>query len=309
MNDNQHAITPENSEKVRNFSLFCSFLVVCIHIPWLRESDYVGRFMSVFVKEWIARIAVPFFFVVSGFFLARHFAETGWWIIEVKKRVKSLLIPFVFWALVDFFIISRIAAQRPFPLWYLRCLFLFVVCGEVFKWGVCKLGLLWLLLVFTPYLALQFVPDAKIAGFSVIGFFTRWISLEGIFYFSVGIFIQMANCHNVSMTLGFICGIIAIFGGAECCGWHIGIPFKLLTRPFLMLFFWRFMPNWRLPGWLSRATFPIFLMHTLFVTMIGHVGGGRCAMLLGGILFPIVFAAALFRYAATVAFWLFGGRG
>ena len=40
-------------------------------------------------------LAVPFFFMVSGYFPARHFDETGWWIRETGMRMQSLPVPYL----------------------------------------------------------------------------------------------------------------------------------------------------------------------------------------------------------------------
>lgn len=79
----------EVSNKIKNLSFLCSLAVVAIHCGWDEDS-----LMKSFFCEGVARIAVPFFFVVSGYFLARHIGEDGWYKQELRKRVASLLIPY-----------------------------------------------------------------------------------------------------------------------------------------------------------------------------------------------------------------------
>ena len=72
-------IEKELSEKMAAFSLFCAVLVVFIHIYFDVTSE-TGALWWVWIcmAEGICRIAVPFFFVAAGFWLAGHMAERGW---------------------------------------------------------------------------------------------------------------------------------------------------------------------------------------------------------------------------------------
>ena len=113
-------ISQEISQKIKNMSLLCALLVVSIHVSWPQEPLSAGWFLSIAIKEGYARIAVPFFFVVSGFLLAGHFDEEKWWHHEVGKRVRTLVVPFLIWSLVALVtsvplsIIADLIAHRPF---------------------------------------------------------------------------------------------------------------------------------------------------------------------------------------------------
>ena len=88
------------SAKIKFFSLLCAGMVVGIHVSGIEEQWSVMWWWSRIGHYGIFLIAVPFFFVSSGYFIAGHFNEDGWWLREVRKRCKSLFVPFVIWSVV-----------------------------------------------------------------------------------------------------------------------------------------------------------------------------------------------------------------
>ena len=84
------------SNKIANMGFVCACLVVLIHSPMFGN---VG-FVTYLLKNFLVRIAVPAFFMISGFLLARHCGEEGWYCREVCKRVKTLLVPLWCWCLI-----------------------------------------------------------------------------------------------------------------------------------------------------------------------------------------------------------------
>ena len=45
-------------------------------------------------------MAVPFFFFISGFFLSGHVHEDGWVRRELRKRMKTLVVPYFIWVVI-----------------------------------------------------------------------------------------------------------------------------------------------------------------------------------------------------------------
>ena len=60
-------ISTRISNKIANMGMVCAVLVVSILVPSIGVLD-----KGAIISDYIARIAVPYFFVVSGFLLACH---------------------------------------------------------------------------------------------------------------------------------------------------------------------------------------------------------------------------------------------
>ena len=346
----KQVITPDASQKIKNMSLLCSLLVVSIHVGWTHENGLsLGWFVYHGIAQGVARIAVPFFFVVSGFFLAQHFDKECWWRREVGKRVKSLVVPFLLWstitlvATVPISIVADIIAHRSFgtsihilhgtnwfrlygldltdyplhvPLWYVRCLFLFVLTGHLFKIGVSRFKYTWIACSFAFLLVCNHLPAENLREFFRMGY-----SAAGVFYFSVGVAIQRFRLNNSSDRVAIACGSIGLLLLAvkllfAINAWRGEIVIGKIMLPFLIYFTWHYMPARKLPNWLTTCSFPIFLMHTVLF--------GYCGVLIKhfptsglvsdfteysvGVFGAIAIACALRRYMPKVADILFGGR-
>ena len=87
---------------------------------------------------------VSFFYIVSGFFLMKHFDEiTGkkfyWWKREIVKRLRSLGIPYLLWCALGLngtdwlrqFGLVGICPTANFPLWYVKNLLIFCLISPL----------------------------------------------------------------------------------------------------------------------------------------------------------------------------------
>ena len=347
-------ISLESSQKIKNMSLLCAFLVASIHVQWAHDQSITaGWVMYHAIKEGVARIAVPFFFIISGFFLAKHFDEEGWWGREVKKRVKSLVVPFLFWSTISFTvtmllnIIADMIAHRPFgitsyilhstqltrlygldlteyplhvPLWYVRCLFLFVLTGHLFMALVSRFKYIWIACAFAFVLVYNHLPSEDLRQFFHVGY-----SAAGILYFSIGVAIQRFRLNIVSNRVAIVCVAIglSLLGVKLLFAYNTWRGEQLIGKimlPFLIYFIWHFITSKKVPDWLTACSFPIFLMHAVFFGCFGIVcvwgggGGGVDGLLrdfiiyLCGVLGSIIIALSLRRFVPKVAAMLFGGR-
>lgn len=103
------------SEKINIISLFLIIMVVWIHgftFEYGIASDgsfyktqqwfdwKISLFVQSFFSQGINRIAVPMFFIISGYLFFLKFNGTKQeFIYKIKKRFHSLVVPFIFWAL------------------------------------------------------------------------------------------------------------------------------------------------------------------------------------------------------------------
>lgn len=103
MNPTHPSILPvgENlSAKMVNMSFVCAALVVSMHVG---SPTPVGSFSWFFIEplhEILGDMAVPYFFMASGFSLEGHMGEPGWYPREMKKRFRTLFVPYVLWPLL-----------------------------------------------------------------------------------------------------------------------------------------------------------------------------------------------------------------
>ena len=92
-------ITKETSLKLSFMSFVAAVLVVCIHAPVTREAGF-SLFFETFFGSVLPSVAVPFFFAASGFLLYNSMKCQGWgYFMQLSKRVRTLLIPYLFWCL------------------------------------------------------------------------------------------------------------------------------------------------------------------------------------------------------------------
>lgn len=151
--------------KVTNMGVFCALLVIFIHGGVDKNAGGFAWWWSVLISDGLSRIAVPYFFVASGFFLAQHIGEADWWRRAVRIRIRTLLVPFAVWAILnwilltpfiaykgvregvsvanalasscDIVLIFGLAFNRPpaaVPLWFVRSLLIFILLSRILVW-------------------------------------------------------------------------------------------------------------------------------------------------------------------------------
>lgn len=335
------------STKIANASVFGMMMIVGIHVlghGWqsLEKGSPFWWFVA-FGQYGIFSVAVPFFFTCSGYFLAGHMDEEGWWIRECGKRMKSLLTPYLLWCVISALLSAgldmRASGFRPLfyssvsfwvdtfgfspfrhpslgPLWFVRALMLFVVASPVVYWCVRRTGFL---ILFVLYVMAGLTHPMGRFWKEGSLFFTYCFNLSGFFFFCLGIFGRVKNIAlpNRGYVLALIVGLCLVFSGAYCNlqGIKLNIPQSGLVIPILLFGFWGVVPEARLPKWLTGTTFAIFLLHIPLYKILAAISPMRVDNVLewivkwivgwGG---SLVIAIVICRSAPHMAKALFGGR-
>lgn len=292
-------LTRENSCRMANMGILCALFVVIIHV-WGPSSE--GTFWSKAVWQLlrVRQIAVPYFFLASGFFLASHFEQEHWWTSEFRKRLNSLFVPFLVWSIgwqmfiillrlganyvkgfdafsdVELLIdIQRLIGLSPYEhpllptLWFVRVLLVFVGISPLMKFLLEKFPL--------PTLIGSFILWGMNRGYGVnVGnvryFFYDFCGFGWVFFFIVGIYIRRTTC-----TLNK--GMLKILGIVGVCMFitqllitkyqlHNLVAGKILSYGItkiivlpLMLSIWLTMPSKRLLPSVVNCAFPIYILH------------------------------------------------
>ena len=284
------------SNKLANMGFVCACLVVLIHVPDVEIGMFVNDFVFQWFKRGVAMIAVPVFFVMSGFFLGRHINEEGWYAKAIKSRIRTLVVPFftlsLLWLPVFFFfhyigvryfgaddsnrsmdltIYNVLHGLGVFPwggnvvvgLWYVRALFYLVLLSPCLAW-VVKKGRGASLALLGLFAALHCVQ----ARFPITADWidTLTFSFRCPFFFFVG----MALSQYAPKTLPkhSALWLVPLGVGSLCLLKFISVPdpamktFVALTATVLIaLAVWSLMPASEWPHSLVGNSFPIFVLH------------------------------------------------
>ena len=340
---NRNQMDQSLSERFANMALLCAMLVVFIHLP--KPSGASAQWIWAYLSHGIAKVAVPFFFVAAGFFLAGKFDEKGWYGREVIKRVKTLLLPLFIWdvawvvwsrsitiaanaingrellAYVSGFSLKevlRIFALWPFEqpelgvLWFVRVLFLLVLCSPLLrKMSTFPfVGLLWML-----HGAIH--PDYGATRTPIVFTFQEgFFSLFGMAYFCLGIYLRShVELLNKSYWLALVVGgCLLAFRGVPYVSSFARVMTWLAT-PFLLAGVWTLVPARPLPAFLKATAFPIYLLHGFAIFAFGYLHLFPSRNAIGYILIGILTIATcifvtkvLRRFFPRFAYVAFGGR-
>lgn len=298
------AVAAETSARITNMSLLCAFLVIMIHLPIVFESNVeVGLFAQMIRR--ITAIAVPFFFAVAGYFLAGHTHEVAWYSREVKKRIRSLLVPLWVTAVLLFvwnipLILAAnvyantslwrnlpqsvadwmaIVGLHPFenpltPLWFLRTLFLFVLISPVLlkavRWSKYA-AIALLVVIWGAWIGFSYaLSRGMIVKDSPLEEVLTWLfSLKNLFFFSAGLVLRY-NPFQLPKLKGL--RLIASVGVIGLSLWAaIGGVKVYLYLPLLIVCLYWIMPSKPWPKVLTSCAFPVYLLHMFVVSVMGIV--------------------------------------
>lgn len=147
------------SDKIKVISFVATIMVVYRHaftISAFFENGTVPSTYNRIIHRVIAsmtEVAVPVFFIISGYFFFRlSYLKAGQYGRMIKKKFFSLFIPFCFWNLMGLIVVALYNPQdipssslnileyfflsEPYgPLWYVRDLLLLMVMVPLYQWA------------------------------------------------------------------------------------------------------------------------------------------------------------------------------
>ena len=112
--------------------------------------------LKLVVSETLVKVAMPTFFVMSGYLFFENVTEwnakTYW--SKLQRRVKTLLIPYIIWNIamavkLKTFSLSIFIEPANMPLWFLRDLMIVSLLTPIIYTGVRKLGY-WIFVLLLP---------------------------------------------------------------------------------------------------------------------------------------------------------------
>jgi len=201
------------SLKIKVVSFFSIVMVVLLHcynldtkfdgINLALEKNY-NWFIQNFISYGITRVAVPLFFIISGYLFFYTFKGESDFLSKIKKRFSTLVIPFLIWSsfgILFYFILQSVPQSRVFfskklivdynfvdwwraliaqpisyQLWFLRDLIVLTILSPVIFTIIRQFGIFFLLIIF---------PFWFLTIDNVI--FTS----EALLFFSLGIFLSL----------------------------------------------------------------------------------------------------------------------
>jgi len=283
----------EQNIKMANMGFICSLFVVCQHLPNMTGVESISYWIGKLIFNGLCQIAVPYFFIASGYMLARHVDERGWWLNALSTRFKSVVCPFWMWNLLYFFFgmalssiadylhggsnlanclslhsIARVSGfhflERPFLIqfWYLRSLFLFVVVSPIFVWVIGRRKWCLLCLVSLFLLGLLFPPAfTSRACFDI--FRTYTFSFYGLFWFVLGIALRR---FPVKFQINKLISVFALFISLLIL--ILDVPSVTFHVPFALIGVWGLMPEHAIGGLLPLCSFEIYATHGFVIKLL-----------------------------------------
>lgn len=281
------------SQKLRNASFICACLVVCIHVGincgWYTE----------YFRNGICRAAVPYFFMVSGFFLAKHFDEPDWYKVAMQKKVRTLLLPYIYVNVIYSLVIISIHHvgvvfydAKPlfqiglgsllevcgfiFPgtpmcltMWFVRALLLIVVISPVIKWGVSLWrGVVLLIVTFSCHAIAEVFILAQDDGMFLHDLLKYGLSMEGLSFFSLGLFLRkhpnLLRSDGKMPIVTFLCGLIILMLGVNIISQSFSSAIITISGRFLVVLGMAgCVGRINIPSRLAQSAFMIFAFHPL----------------------------------------------
>ncbi len=304
------------SSKIRNLSFVLTCLVVLIHTPGIQNGMIINDFILRYIAGGmgISCIAVPLFFVISGYFLGKHVSDDRWYFKAVSSRVRTLVIPFfllnAIWLPVylgihyigvvyfgagqtssgmevSIFNIIRLLGLLPWGgnvvvgLWYLRALFYLILFSPILVYIISsgwRKSLFSLVIIFVVW-SLQ---DAYEWPSSLIGPMKFEFSARCPLYFGFGLFVSQYIDLEKIMSKSATKFLVPLAGCVASVLWLL-FDFNNTFMRHMVLFvmtiglgllLFLLMPASRWPKIMAGNSFPLFVLHGMIIYLISIIFKG-----------------------------------
>lgn len=267
------------SDKIKVASLLCTFMVVYRHaytheafFGTIYEPNHVVYHLIANAFTNITSIAVPFFFLISGFFFFRcSYYEGNNYFLMLKKKWHTLFIPFCIWnalAIFPMWVGGKVVEEKQWylylfdflhsdyngPLWYVRTLMVLMLLSPVYNW-IFLLGI-W------GYEKTEVVVQTIV----VLYVFYVWcpmdsttFSNEGILFFLLGGFLHQHISYVKAVLPKYVAFVLYAI-------WLFSCFFQFTTywtgKVFLLVgifLFWQFL------SYVSHAKFVLWSRYSFFI--------------------------------------------
>ncbi|MGN0036611.1 MAG: acyltransferase family protein [Bacteroidaceae bacterium] len=327
-------MTKALSDKLKVGSLICTVMVVFRHSLNLRAffgseaPDAYCLFVETGVSK-LTEMAVPYFFLVSGFFFLRHsYADVSDYGAMLRKKSRTLFVPFLFWNVVGvlplmlagqfqyecgawLYVRDCLRSDWNGALWYVRDLMTYMLLvplyGWVFAWNRKWFYVLVGLVLFRHWLPVD----------------CSWLSSEGVLFFFLGGVLSRWNpmlrfrCPAWLAALLLAVWMVSCFVFPHCYAVH---RYNHLLGLYV---FWQALDYVPSAGLLRVSSYSFFIYVTHLYLLKGmKIGLARHFPGSGGVAMAAYFLLPLFsvgiallvgrlwkRYSPRTFAWVTGGRG
>lgn len=329
------------SRQLATVTFVATVLVVMCHCDdVMSNKDGVVRFLGgIFTDANVAN-----FFFLSGFFVARHYAEDRWYRKAIFGRLRTLGVPYLVWCFIYLGVygcVSLVGACHPqagffdmrkvlgiglltppidFALWYVKTLFYFIIVSPLFFWCQNRYRAAFpimagvvLLFRVTP------IGSSPIFGFcfNIVGFVSFLMGAEMAFHSEVrSVFLRIGE-----KTWGVL--LVAWIVGALCINCLAG-TLRSFLHPLYVLFAVYCLQRivacipFRIGEPFVKASFVIYASHLIILKLVSPALNN----LLGGVpvlCFSVLVGVSIFggvaltlvlrKFSRTTLALLTGGRG
>lgn len=291
--------------------------------------------LKIVVSQTLCKVAMPTFFVMSGYLFFANVTEWNakTYLGKLRRRVKTLLIPYIvwnvlmaiklktfslniFWAYwteagkqIDWFGNEQLmTAPANMPLWFLRDLMVVALLSPIIYVGIRKIGG-WLLMILTPiYLSgvFAFIPG---------------LSAYAVYFFTLGAFLGIRKMDIVETSMRYekssflftaVLGLAMIFAFRTPVFSSLMLCFRLAGMVAVFCLANRLLSRTskRIPSVVCDASYFVYLAHYVFffsfidTAFFGLFGTSTPSMCIHYLACPFLKAAILVGLYALYRFFV-----